>query len=543
MKDSRRPWQRSLRTRLTLLFAALGLAPAIMVGYSVLRNLTRSIDVWENPGVTDTMESVRMVARTSVNKLVSNLAVHARDLVDVVARTSDEDAEAELADFQRTTEVDLVGLYRALDDDWLPITIVCDDPVSFTADDIDLALQLTSLQTDEHGYLVSAFPYQTDDAHYAILLGYRLGPEYLPYLESIAAGLTYYSQLRLAKQATRQSAILTAVVVTLVALGLALFLGRKVARGVSRPVEDLVGGMQRLARGEVVQVTPKGTDELRFLSDTFNRMARELEVTRRELAKAERLAAWQEMARRIAHEIRNPLTPIQFALHRLSRKAARGESPEPVVITESVNAILEELDGLKTLAATFSEFAKLPDPEPSPIALNDLVESVAGLVESQGRLVHRELDPELPEIVGDRRGLRRVLTNLLKNALETGAETLTVRSRCVGPEGVRYSSEDARLGPGSTRSLLAVPHVVITVEDDGPGFASADLDSIFLPDYSTKPTGSGLGLAIVCRIIAQHGGVLVVERAADHGAKLHVHLPLEIPALDEAAGDRDADTL
>jgi nitrogen fixation/metabolism regulation signal transduction histidine kinase len=517
----------------------IGLIPAVVVGYSVLRNLTRSIDAWESPGVAATMEGVRMVARTSVNKLVANLSVHARGLItsdaflEAASATSDS-AGAACAAFRERTEVDLVALYTSEGTEWRERAVACEDSVHFRSSDIDLAIQLTSLQTDEHGYLVSAFPFDAGGRSHAVVLGYRLGPEYLPYLESIAAGLTYYSQLQLAKDVTRQTAALTAITVTLAAIALALFLGRRVARGVSRPVDDLVVGMQALARGEAAYVQPKGTDELRFLADAFNGMVRELEDTRRELAKAERLSAWQEMARRVAHEIRNPLTPIQFALHRLRRRAGADEPADPNVIEESVTAILEELDGLKALAATFSEFARLPDPEPVELQLNDLARSAGELASDQGAVVHCELAPNLPLVYGDRKGLRRVLTNLLKNALETGASRIELRTRL--ETGVRRVHEDdhVRFAPGSVRGLLTERHVVFTVEDNGPGIVSEALDKVFMPDYSTKATGTGLGLAITCRIIAQHGGALVVERVMERGGqgvRMHVHLPISRKAI------------
>lgn len=526
------PWQRSLRTRLTLLFALLGLLPALVVGYSVLRNQTRSMDVWENPGVTRTMESVRVVARTSVTKLVQNLAVHARILLEdgVITGALDAGDDPSIADgleqFRHDTEIDLAALYRRADGAWTSVALACADPVELTPAELDLAIQLTSLQTDDHGYLVSAFPFDADGAEHALVVGYKLGPEYLPSLESIASGLTYYGQLRLARQVSRQTAFVTAGATTLVILGLALILGRKVARGVSRPVEELVDGMERVGRGELVRVRPRGTDELRYLTTSFNRMSSELAETRAELARAERLAAWQEMARRIAHEIRNPLTPIQFALHRLQKRAVRGESPEPQVIDDAVNAILEELDGLKTLAGTFSEFAKLPDPEPVEFPLEELVTSVAELADDDQGRVRLDLDPALPPIRGDRKGLRRILTNLVKNAQETGATTVTLRTRLDPGEDPELDPDRMRLGPGGHRPLLAERHAVVTVADDGPGVAADALDQIFMPDYSTKPTGTGLGLAIVCRIVAQHGGALVVERGDERGVHMHVHLPL-----------------
>ena len=191
-----------------------------------------------------------------------------------------------------------------------------------------------------------------------------------------------------------------------------------------------------------------------------------------------------------------------------------------------MDAILEELEGLKTLAGTFSEFARLPDPEPVQIQLNDLIQSVAGLIEGQGARVNLDLADRLPPAQGDRKGLRRVFTNLLKNALESGATEITVRTRYVEGDAVSpLSQANTRLGPGSTRTLLQEPHLEVVVEDHGPGIPEESLDQIFLPDYTTKPQGSGLGLAIVCRIVAQHTGALVVERGESRGVRMHVHLP------------------
>lgn len=545
------PWRRSLRTRLTILFAAFALVPAVIVGYAGMRNLARSLDIWENPGVTATMEAVRNVARTSVNKLVSNLSVHARRAISHPALSvglpdglepldPSTPAAVHLATLATETELDLVALYTRGDGEWHQRFLTSTDPVTLDTHDVERALQLTSLQTGEQGYLLSAFAFSTGETENALIVGYELGTEYLPHLETIASGLTYYSQLRLVHEVTRRTAILAAIAITLVAIGVAVVIGRWVARGVSRPVERLQQGMHDVALGLDARVEPRGTDELQFLSTSFNRMVAELTETRHELAKAERLAAWQEMARRIAHEIRNPLTPIQFALHRLQRRALKDESPSPTEIKESVNAILEELEGLKTLAATFSEFARLPDPEPVTVVLNDLVRSVAGLVEGQGATVELDLSPDDPRARADRKGLRRVLTNLVKNALESRAERIVMRTRTVeGSAGGHALDEDARLGPGARRSLLNEPHVVVTVEDEGPGVSRAMLDKMFMPDYTTKPDGSGLGLAIVCRIVAQHGGALIVQRLESRGVMMHVHLPTasDEPALSHTNGD------
>jgi two-component system, NtrC family, nitrogen regulation sensor histidine kinase NtrY len=226
------------------------------------------------------------------------------------------------------------------------------------------------------------------------------------------------------------------------------------------------------------------------------------------LVAAERAAAWEEAARRMAHEIRNPLTPIRLAAERMRRRAAAAPDAGDGlsrVVEEGASTIVQEVTALAALVDTFQRFARLPAAVLEPTDLSAVAVQVAKLYDGvkRGIAVTAETPDGLPPVMADAGQLRRALINLVDNAVAASSEGGRVR---VG----------ARLRNG--RALLSV-------EDDGAGIAPADRERVFDPDYSTKGRGSGLGLAIVARIAAEHGGTVRVEENAPHGCRFLLEWP------------------
>ena len=225
------------------------------------------------------------------------------------------------------------------------------------------------------------------------------------------------------------------------------------------------------------------------------------------LIRAQKVAAWREVARRLAHEIKNPLTPIQLSAERLMRKLGGTESPHGLLVQECTSTIIGEVESLKGLVDEFAQFARMPAPRAVPTALNPVVAEAlslyAGLL-AQVELVSR-LEEALPLVRVDAEQIKRVLINLVDNAVEA-----------MGQRGqiVVETSHDA-----SQRVVR------IVVADDGPGIPEADRDKLFLPYYSTKGRGSGLGLAIVRRIVAEHGGNVEVTDNVPQGTRFTLELP------------------
>ena len=225
------------------------------------------------------------------------------------------------------------------------------------------------------------------------------------------------------------------------------------------------------------------------------------------LIRAQKVAAWREVARRLAHEIKNPLTPIQLSAERMRRKLDEMGPAVRDLVDECTSTIIGEVDSLKGLVDEFSQFARMPAPRAVPTDVHALLEDTVALYNGLFSDVRfeRRFAPELPEVRMDPEQIRRVIINLVDNALEA-----------MGRRGVIALETAHEPGNRVCRIIVA---------DDGPGIPESERDKLFLPYYSTKGRGSGLGLAIVRRIVAEHGGSIEVSDNQPNGTRFTVELP------------------
>ncbi|TAK15315.1 MAG: HAMP domain-containing protein [Acidobacteria bacterium] len=237
------------------------------------------------------------------------------------------------------------------------------------------------------------------------------------------------------------------------------------------------------------------------------------------LIRAERVAAWRDVARRLAHEIKNPLTPIQLSAERLQRNFATAPPNARALVEECTAAIITEVEALKGLVDEFAQFARMRGPKLAAADLNflasDTLRLYAGVLQQGAIKVAQDLAPGIPRVRMDVEQMRQVLINLVDNAIDA----LGGASVGLGPDG-----REPRVAV-STSFDPATGMVRLTVADNGPGVPAADRDKLFLPYYSTKGRGSGLGLAIVGRIITEHGGTVTVTDAQPRGAQFMIDLP------------------
>jgi nitrogen fixation/metabolism regulation signal transduction histidine kinase len=240
-----------------------------------------------------------------------------------------------------------------------------------------------------------------------------------------------------------------------------------------------------------------------------------------DLLRAQKAAAWQEVAQRIAHEIKNPLTPIQLSAQRLSRyldrsrsnpvKSATPDPPELVRLVGECSGLIErEVAALESLVSEFSQFARFPAARLSAALPNEIVSEALAVFGGRldGIRVRKDLAPEMPTIRADGELLRRVIVNLIDNAAEA-------------MEGASVKELVLRTHFNSDRET-----VEISVADSGHGISPEDKDNLFLPHFSTKDRGTGLGLAIASRIMAEHHGSIRVEDNSPVGAKFILQLPV-----------------
>ena len=276
---------------------------------------------------------------------------------------------------------------------------------------------------------------------------------------------------------------------------------------ITRPVEALAAGARAVAAGDWrTQVEVNSSGEIGDLAAAFNHMTRELLEQRDRLVQAERVAAWRELARRLAHELKNPLFPLQITVENLQR--ARAAHPEQFdeVFRESTGTLLAELGKLRGIVGRFSDFAKMPQPELETVDLNGLVRDSLKLFEAQmkaaGVDLRLELAAGLRAIQADPTQIGRALQNLVLNGIDAmpSGGTLTVRT-CAQEEGAR-----------------------LEISDTGEGLTQEECERLFTPYYTTKTHGTGLGLAIVQSVISDHGGKIGVRSEPGKGTTFAIDL-------------------
>jgi signal transduction histidine kinase len=307
------------------------------------------------------------------------------------------------------------------------------------------------------------------------------------------------------------------VVAALVALAATLFMGLvasrvagHLSRNLSRPLSELVGWTAMIGRGEPLPDGPprKGAPEFVALRDGMRRMATELRLGRVRALEAERATALRESARQVAHELKNPLTPIRFAIARLRREA-------PDSLGETIDVLESESRRLEEMARSFAQFGRLPEGPQAPVDVGELVRATTRTAVPAETPVVVRVDEGVPMVAGHVDALARALTNVLLNAVEAS------------PAGSPVEVVVQRALHG------ARPMVEVAVHDAGAGIPAARLPGIWEPYVTHKPGGTGLGLAIVRQTILAHDGAVAAESSPGRGTTVRLFLPMEPPVTEE----------
>ena len=301
---------------------------------------------------------------------------------------------------------------------------------------------------------------------------------------------------------------LLSALLALAGLALAIGLGIAWSSQVSRPVERLAAFSQRVAQGEWDEpLAMRSVREIETLVEALDHMRSDLRSYRTRLVTSERQAAWSRMAQTVAHEVKNPLTPIAVSIADLKRSFDQGRPDFAAILEQAVRTVGEEVERLKRMLQEFSDFARLPAPRFSRCEVSRLFDDLEAL--HRGEIAAGRLGFVRPAgetaFEADPDQIRRALLNLVKNGLEAI------------PQGGRV--EVSAVADGQT--------LEITVSDDGAGLPAEQRAHLFEPGFTTKREGSGLGLTIVERIVNDHGGVITVEDAAPHGSRFRMRLPRE----------------
>jgi two-component system nitrogen regulation sensor histidine kinase NtrY len=302
------------------------------------------------------------------------------------------------------------------------------------------------------------------------------------------------------------------VVAAVSGIVIGILLGWWTTERVTRPVTQLARGARAVASGDwSARVEVISNDEIGELATAFNRMTEQLAEQRERAIQAERVAAWRELARRLAHELKNPLFPLQITIENLRKARKRSESEFEEVFQESTGTLLAEVGNLKTIIGRFSDFAKMPPPNFETVDLNEIVQNVMRLYDAQLKDEGRsKIDAELDlsdtglRIQADGEQLRRAIGNLVLNAIDAMPRGGVLR--------IASSREDG--------------HARLSVSDTGMGLTEEECARLFTPYYTTKQHGTGLGLAIVQSVVSDHGGKISVVSSPGNGATFIIELPV-----------------
>ena len=394
----------------------------------------------------------------------------------------------------------------------------------------------------------------SDDADAPMLVAsFAVSRKRLDELESAGVVVARYHQLEASRADLYQGYLRVFALLLGITAAITTVLGTALARGLTKRINRLGAAITVVAQGDLsVRVPVTGTDELTELARTFNRMIAEMAQSRARIEFLQRVGAWQDMAQRLAHEIKNPLTPIQLAVQECHKKYAGDDPRYRQLLDATLEIVEEEVGTLRRLVGNFSNFARLPHAELAPASLSDF------LRDCEAHLGHLE-DPSLGEgssdnepipaanveirwevpskditVAIDRQMLRRVLVNLVRNAVQA-----------IRDAQKRKSSPGADIDAETNRVL---GHVVVSaepegdgarivVEDDGPGIADSVRGRIFDPYFTTKADGTGLGLAIVKKVVVEHGGEIEATTSRRlGGARFVLRLPgLKVLSIAEAA--------
>jgi nitrogen fixation/metabolism regulation signal transduction histidine kinase len=522
----------SIRTRLVLLCLMLALLPAIPVSIVVSDMIDRSFDMGLSGSVSDALEGGMAISRKYLERL--------------------------RAEFEQRASMVLVPGYRyAIEDPGYIESIITSDPRSETGGFIivpasagpetdgglpgglgrfssnehfsslvagrklierDPLLETSDFarffETEDRAVMLALFPVdrETDTR---LLVFSHTDADFLENAGILVETAQGFAGLRVVERGLRKSFLISFLIIYAAVAALTFFAALLISERFSSPVRRLAGATSEVAAGNwEVRVERKTGGEIGILVDGFNEMVTKLDSQQRRLTDLEKMAAWREFARHLAHEIKNPLLPIRLTVQEMRDRYSGGDDEYGRLLSESGRVVDEELEHLQRLVREFSTFAKMPGLSPTTGSLEKLTEDVASLYSQAGIDVDSTDAP--PPFPFDADQMRRVIVNLFENAIG------------MMPEGTK-----AEIGVTVTRDG---ENAVLAVNDNGPGIAEEDLGSVFEPYFSKRRGGTGLGLAMVKNIILLHGGTIKAESRG--GAMFTITLPLAVPEVTNNTEER-----
>ncbi len=520
--------------KLMIFFVGMALLPTVVLVLVSYHLISQSVERWANHQIALILANSAVIIE-GASKIAHTLELHENlpltDTAELLA--VDEDLVAVLEDFDskaveiRATELaDAYGGYLMAVYDWDGHLVFSTNPnhppetlTTFLGrlDELPDGPTISHKLADQ-GFLICGVPIFSEDGRKrlgAIVVGKSMPltpvqmraqmsaiQNKLSHLETdINAEGTAYR--RTERRVTVIALLITAALIVVVAF----FVSRILAKGINTPIRSLVAGTEQIANGNLGhQVAVQTDDEFALLAGAFNRMVSDLKARTEELRRAEKIAAWQDIAQKLAHEIKNPLTPIQLSAQRLQRRYRNNPDDLSEVLERCTQTIITEVEGLRRLLDEFSVLAQMPAPELSPVNLRQTLDEMLALFDEFPNHIDCQIDfpANLPAVSADAAHLKRAFLNLINNALEAMLEESDSPSPIEAVKRERCLTIRAYEAPDRSK-------VFVQFTDTGPGVPPDVRPKLFTPHVSTKRNGMGLGLAIVKKVMTDLGGDIHLE--------------------------------
>lgn len=504
----------TLRARLLLALLAMAVLPIAAFTLFTLDQLDRATARWFRPGVEHALGSALEVSRSSLARIEASAIGSAERWAPLVREPLDARRRDALRRALEDSRLDFIQVYRRAGDAWeldeqiTPPAVLSPREPDF-GERVGAALDGARIVRSEQGVLAGVAEAGPGTA---VAAGIWVPPDFFNQVAAIGEGVSRYRQLGVIVPIQRRYVwLLVAGLGAILAL-LAVTFATVFARGFARPLRHLSEAIGRVATGDLrTRVRLVGAPEMRRLAGSFNQMAASLQSARASLRQAEREAAWRDVARHLAHDLKNPLTAMRYALHRIQSRVDRVPAEDRGAVAESVDSILHEVQHLATMTDRFARHARQEAPVREPADLAGIARSVASL--HGPAALELRLEAAAVPVTGDPVMLARAVQNLVVNAIEATADRAPV---------------ELRVWIGEDRAW-------IEVLDRGCGLPDGPVERLFEPDVSTKERGSGLGLTLVRDVVRGHGGEIALENRDGGGVRARIWLPLSPPAGKESS--------
>jgi two-component system, NtrC family, nitrogen regulation sensor histidine kinase NtrY len=514
-----------IRYRLTLAFIFISILPSIPVFILSSNIIGRLVESFYRINISEALKSakanINLMERDDYNEIVDksrqfSILVNSKSLptIDMIYRKASEMGMLSIS------EKYYIGFFRK--NNILSETFLFENKYGseeFSIDPMSNYQMLNYYSEDRCYILVKINILDSEDF---LIIGKRIHEKNEINILSVVNTENSYNIADLWKEKVPFALRLTLGIFSIGMFAISIIVSFLLARQISRPIVELARATQRVSKGEIdFALELKEEGEMGILIESFNQMTKDLKSNKEELLHIQRIAAWKEVAQRMAHEIKNPLTPIQLSAERIRRKldSANREKFDEIVKT-GTETIIGQVRVLEHLVREFSEFARMPTPVLINQSINPIIEESVNLFDHKFDIKFiMKLSKNLPEVFLDKRLFLGVINNLIKNAVESIVNFNNENENKV--EGI------VRITTKLERKFLR-KSVVLSIEDSGPGIPDKLLDKIFEPYFSTKEShGTGIGLTIVQKTVYDHHGYISVEKSDLGGCNFLIELPTQ----------------